>query len=306
MRHLSFLILLGIVPALAQAQWAGYGHDPQHTATSTVASQSLSSIHWQTPIDTTSGIASGMGPLFAHYGSPIVTAANTVIVPVKTSASGAFQVEAFRRVSGNPIDTLIYTLASDYTVPSNNGGWFPSYGPVLAIRNRVYYPGAGGGVYYRDSVDSPTGASGQLFFYGKALYTANPSGYNSAVQICTPITTDRYGTIYFGYEANGAPGELTSGIAKITLTGVGSMGALFRPRFGLTDSATNAAGAERGARAQRGSRKLFTLRLPRPAARRGLPRRIKQFDTGQYGDRPPIPDLRSVARSAGRQRAGNP
>ena len=33
------------------APWSGYGHDPQHTATSAQPAQALNSIHWQTPVD---------------------------------------------------------------------------------------------------------------------------------------------------------------------------------------------------------------------------------------------------------------
>lgn len=207
-------LLLALLPRLLHGQWAGYGHDPQHTAVSTTASQSLSNKHWSTAIDSDPVLSAGN--LYVHYGSPIVTAANTVIVPVKTGGGGGWEVQAYRNNG-----TLLYTLPSDYTAPAHN--WIPPYGPVLAIRNRLYYPGAGGTVYYRDSVDSATGPSGQLAFYGIGVYNANQASLASAIQICTPITTDRYGSIYFGFVAASAnAASLTSGIAKITIAGVGS------------------------------------------------------------------------------------
>src|SRR5579863_8089363 len=74
--------------------WSGYAHDPQHTAISAQAAQPLHAIHWQTPVDLNPP-GGGQGSLLIHYGSPIVTAGNTVIVPVKTGATDGFQVEAF-------------------------------------------------------------------------------------------------------------------------------------------------------------------------------------------------------------------
>jgi hypothetical protein len=58
--------------------WATHSHDAQHTAVSSVASQPLSTIHWHVPVD----LAPPTGEIFIHYGSPLITAANTVIVPV--------------------------------------------------------------------------------------------------------------------------------------------------------------------------------------------------------------------------------
>src|SRR5579872_4599722 len=62
----------------ANISWSGYAHDPQHTAISAQAAQPLHSIHWQTPVDLNPP-GGGKGGLLIHYGSPIVTAGNTVI-----------------------------------------------------------------------------------------------------------------------------------------------------------------------------------------------------------------------------------
>ena len=48
-----------------------------------------------------------------HYGSPLVTPKNTVIVPVKTGAFDGFRIEAHKGSDG----TLIWQLDSDYTLP---------------------------------------------------------------------------------------------------------------------------------------------------------------------------------------------
>ena len=195
--------------------WSGYGHDPQHTALSSVPAQALNRIRWQTPVDLQPQYSGSS--LLVHYGSPLVTAGNTVIVPVKTGAGDGFKVEARNGADGS----LKYSFTSDYTMPPHS--WLPSYSPVVSARSRLYYPGAGGTVYYRDQPDSNSGPTGQIAFYGNANYAANPSAYNNTVKISTPITSDRSGNIFFGYRVLGSnPLGLQSGIAKIAYNGVGS------------------------------------------------------------------------------------
>ena len=66
-----------------------------------------------------------------------------------------------------------------------------------------------------------------MAFYGNANYNQNPAAWNAAVQICTPITSDGSGNLYFGYVSNGAalpgyPNGLPSGLARISSVGAGS------------------------------------------------------------------------------------
>jgi hypothetical protein len=150
MRFTLTLSLLAVAPVVALGQalsvpWSGYGHDAQHTAISAVAAQPLQRIRWQAPLDLAPQYSGSS--LLIHYGSPLVTAANTVILPVKTGATDGFRMEARRGSDG----VLLYTLNTDYSLPPHN--WVPSFGAVLSARNRVYYAGAGGTVYYRDSPD---------------------------------------------------------------------------------------------------------------------------------------------------------
>src|SRR5689334_6014005 len=95
------VLLLVVVGALASAAtarsapqlvaWLSYAQNAQHTAISAFPAQPLSHIHWQTPVDLMPQYSGS--DLLIHYGSPLITAANTVVVPVKTGASGGFQVE---------------------------------------------------------------------------------------------------------------------------------------------------------------------------------------------------------------------
>jgi hypothetical protein len=222
-----FVSGLSSLSLVSNAQtWNGYAGDAQHTALSPVASQPLQEIHWRTRVDLSPQLLGG--DLDAHYGSPIITAANTVIVPVKTGPVGGFELKAFNGANGS----WMWTQNTDYSLPPTQGefggttySWTPPYGPALANSTTLYYAGAGGTVYQRGSLNSTGSVTPtQEAFYGSlAAYQANVAAYNAGVAISTPITADVQGNVYFGYQTtNTAPGGLTSGIARISAGGVGS------------------------------------------------------------------------------------
>jgi hypothetical protein len=211
--------------APVQAQWNSYAHDSEHTAQSQTASQGLSGIHWQTPVDLNPQYSGS--DLLIHYGSPLVTAANTVIVPVKTGAKGRFRVDAH---NGNNNGALLWSQTTDYILPAH--GWTPVFGPVLTSAPRLYFPATAGTVYYRDSPDAVTGAPVQLAFYGLSQYQGtvrSRRAFQESVQISTPLTSDASGNVYFGfvvvpnrilwplYDSSGK--QLSSGIARISAGG---------------------------------------------------------------------------------------
>ena len=216
-------LVVWLFSGAAQAQsirfpWSGYAHDPQHGTIAPVASQPLNRIVWQTPMDW-SVPATNTAELFIHYGSPLITRSNTVIVPVKTGASGGFEVEALNGASGR----TNWVQATDYILPSHN--WIPSFSPALTPKNRLYFAGGGGTVYYCDAPDATnaTPAIGQIAFYGLTNYLASSNAYLGAVFICTPITSDRYGNIFFGFQVTGStPLNIQSGIARIDYNGTGT------------------------------------------------------------------------------------
>lgn len=195
--------------------WSGHGHDPQHTGISPFPAQSLSTIRWQTPMDLAPRYS---GPaLFIHYGSPLVTRANTIVIPVKTGTNDGFRIEGRNASDG----ALKWMQATDYSVPPSS--WGPSCGIALTPKNRLYFPGAGGTVYFRDAPDAATSATGQIVFYGLTNYLADASNFNANVKINTPITSDRYGNIFFGFQVFGPTmPPLQSGIARISVDGEGS------------------------------------------------------------------------------------
>ena len=206
----------GIVEAQSiRLPWNGYAHDSQHGAVSAVPSQPLNHILWQTPVDLNPQYSGN--DLLIHYGSPLITRSNTVIVPVKVGATSGFKVEGRTGTNG----VLKWTQTTDYVLPPHN--WTPSFSPTLTPKNRLYFPGGGGTVYFRDSPDAVSGATGQIAFYGLANYNANTNAYLANVMINTPITSDRYGNIYFGFRvANSASLNLTSGVARIDFNGNGT------------------------------------------------------------------------------------
>ncbi len=94
--------------------WNGYGHDAQHATISAVPSQPLNRILWQTRVDENPQYSGSS--LLIHYGSPLITRSNTVIVPVKTGASGGFLVRALNGVTG----ATNWTQSTDYRWPPHN------------------------------------------------------------------------------------------------------------------------------------------------------------------------------------------
>ncbi len=219
-RLIAILQLLAIVAltraaaAKTIAGWLGYGGDAQHTAIAKVAAQSLDRIRWQTPVDLAPQYSGN--DLLIHYGSPLVTRANTVVIPVKVGATDGFEVEGRRGSDG----TLLWTQTSDYVLPPHN--WVPSFGPVLG-RSKLWVPGRGGTLSARTRVDRPARARvRQRVFYGAEAYAAAPAPYDAGVFINTPLVADRHGTIFFGFQVTDAtPLALESGIARVTNGGRG-------------------------------------------------------------------------------------
>jgi hypothetical protein len=196
--------------------WLGFGGDAQHSALSQVTTQELARIVWRTPVDMAPQY-SPQGYLLVHYGSPAITSKNTVIVPVKRGVQAEYRLEARSGQTGD----VIWSMDSDYVMPPHS--WMPAYNVTLTKSNRIYAPGAGGKVYYRDDADSAAAATQTVAFYGNAVYAASKAAFDAAVTINTPITADTAGNIYFGFiAAAGNPGQLANGFARIGADGSGS------------------------------------------------------------------------------------
>ena len=195
-----------------------FAGNAQHTAVYQPAAQNLNRIQWSTSINLDNN-----GD-FAHYGAPLVTAGNTVLVPINIANDG-FQVTAFDGGNG----AAKYTLTTDYVLPNHN--WIPVYNPCVATGSfgtRLYYAGRGGTIYHIDNPDSVAhGAPVQEVFYTTlANYLANAAAYNATIFVNTPITADSQGNIFFGFRVQGtAPAPLStsqSGFARLDPNGNGT------------------------------------------------------------------------------------
>jgi uncharacterized repeat protein (TIGR01451 family) len=215
-----------------------FGANAQHTSLYAGPSQDMNQIIWKTSVDL-NPTYSQSGDLGIHYGAPLVTAGNTVIVPVKTGTGLpnespiGFHLDLFSGDTGGATSVggfgvPKFSLPTDYILPPLDA-WTPSYSPVLASDGaggtRLYYAGAGGTVYYINNPDAATPPTPvQEAFYGPlSSYQSNQSGFNSTVFIDTPITADSHGDIFFGFRVSGtAPAPLNynkSGYARIDPSG---------------------------------------------------------------------------------------
>src|SRR5262249_9348457 len=134
-------------PGVAGPAWWSFARDPQHSAVSAIATQDLNRVAWSVPVDLTPYVNGA----FVHYGSPVVTSFNTVILPVRPGVASGFRVEARSGRTGG----LIWFLDSDYVFPPYRG--VPSYNVALTSSNSLYAPGSGGKLIVRDDADSATG-----------------------------------------------------------------------------------------------------------------------------------------------------
>jgi hypothetical protein len=233
LRKISFVTVISILPltVLVRANSGTAPHAPgpppsvptfggnaQHTSVYQTAAQTLNTTLWVTTIDQNPGD-------LAHYGAPLITSANTVLVPVKTATDG-FRVDAF---DGSNNGAAKYTLTTDYVLPSHD--WVPVYDPCLttgSFGTRLYYAGRGGTIYYIDNPDAVAHGTPvhQVFYTTLANYQANAAAYNAAIFINTPMTSDSKGNVFFGFRVSGtAPAPLSSsqsGFARIDPDGNGT------------------------------------------------------------------------------------
>ncbi len=191
----ALLCLCLSAPAFGDAPvWRGYGGNAQHAAQAPAQAKGVKKILWSTPVD----LHPVGDPLYIHYGSPMITASNTVLVPVKTTTTGSFEMIAYNGKTGKKL----WSSSTDYVFAPHD--WTPSFPAHITAQNRpLYYAGEGGTVYYRDSPDMKKGAGGQIAFFGNSNYQANKSAYNSNVMVNGPITADEAGNIYFPLRGDG-------------------------------------------------------------------------------------------------------
>ena len=195
--------------AAPAAAWSSHGGSFTHAARAPATAQALNRVLWSTPVDLAPPYTAS-GFLLIHYGSPVISAANVVMLPVKRNSSGSFSVEARSATTGN----LLWQQTTDYILPTSS--WTPSMNIALH-GERLFIPAAGGRILVRDQASSATGALGSILFYSS---TASLATLNAQIRINTPLTVDASGNLYFGFIADaGNAAGLTSGFARIAADG---------------------------------------------------------------------------------------
>jgi hypothetical protein len=194
-------------PTVNGPAWFQFGRDAQHAAQSAIATQALARGRWSTPVDLAPQYTAS-GALLAHYGSPVISAHNTVIVPVRTPGGGT-RIEAHAGSNGAPL----WAADSDYVLSSGIGdGWTPSYGIALTAGNRVYFAGAKGVIFYRDDVDNPNGSV-------KSFTVPNVDTANAFLPLINAaLTVDGAGTLFFGIDSDRHASPASS-IVRMTTDG---------------------------------------------------------------------------------------
>ena len=206
------------MPPIISPAWWSFGRNAQHTAIGGIETQPLARIGWQAPLDLAPQFSRG-GGLLIHYGSPVITSHNTVLIPVKTTATGDFRVEARAGRTG----ALLWLLVSDYRLPTPGPSWTPSFNLVLTPDERLVMPASGGRLLVRSDPDAESGVTTTVAFYGGACDAA-PATCDNTITINTPVTADSHGNLFFGFTVSGPnPVGLTGGgIARVTATGTGT------------------------------------------------------------------------------------
>ena len=210
-------------PAVSGPAWPGFAGNAQHSALSAGPSQDLRQIVWRKRIDFNPPYQDD-GSLPVHYGAPVITDQNTVVLPIKVGVAGIFRIEA--RSGGN--GALIWSYDSDYQLPPF--GWIPAYDLALAAAAadgsapaRLYAAGAGGKLLTRDAPDQSDGMFEIAVFYGATAYGAATAKLDDTVRINTPITLDSQRNAFFGFQVTGTnPFGLVSGIARVSAGGAGT------------------------------------------------------------------------------------
>ena len=138
-------------------------------------------------------------------------------------ATGGFQVNAFNGATGQ----LIWTLNDRLRAPQPQLDAADGHHADARRYVRWSFPAAGGTVLVRKTPNWRSGAVTRVAFFGITNYNQNPTAFNDAIQICTPITSDAFGNLYFGYSppAQALPGYangIPSGLARISATAAGS------------------------------------------------------------------------------------
>jgi hypothetical protein len=198
-------------------EWAGFGGNAQHTAVAVTRPQPFTRVRWKAKVDQVP--VSKDEVLGIHYGSPMITAGNTVLVPTRVSVKAGYRVVAYSGTNG----ARRWSLDTDWQPSPRDFGFTPPLPAVVTRSASLAVAGAGGTILMRGHANQAKASESRLVFYGAGQWKAHKSVYDKEVQVTTPITAGQDGSLYFGFVVHGAtPAHLTSGIARIAANGHGT------------------------------------------------------------------------------------
>lgn len=193
------------------------------------ASQPGTTILWQTPLDDDRSYYGGVGSdVLIHFGAPMVSAANTVVHGFRFTTTGPNydNWSVIGRAASN--GTQVWRMDTDYSAAIIWPNDWTSVFPMTLFSTSangsgqgVAAAGSGGSLLVRSSADLPSANTSRYIFYTSLSdFNQNSKAY-APVKICTPLTADKFGNIYFGYEVTGSvPSNLgplgSGGIVKVS------------------------------------------------------------------------------------------
>ena len=193
---LALILPTTAVAQLSQPFWSGYGRDAQHTALSTVASQPLTRIRWQTPVDLHPQYSGN--DLLIHYGSPLITQANTVIVPGQDGRHRRLPRRGRRGSDGRLLWRQLHRLpAAAARLDAELFADADADRQALASR-----PAAARCCIARGSTRAAAAPTRSRLLRHAGVPHAPPA-YLNDVFINTPITADAAGNVFFGFQVTG-------------------------------------------------------------------------------------------------------
>ena len=212
----ALVVTAAAVPTAASADehrprgWSGWAGDAQHTGQAPASPQPLHRIRWKVKVDRDPSPPQGE-VLGIHYGSPMVTPHDTVVVPTKRAGGAGFAVVAYAGKNG----ARRWSLTTDYMSPPTFE-WTPPLPATLTRHGDLVVAGAGGTILVRSKADRRQGSVTRRSFYGVRAFRRSPAAYRDAVHVTTPITAADDGSVYFGVGVSGdTPKHLAAGIARV-------------------------------------------------------------------------------------------
>jgi len=192
-------LMLVVCVGVCRGEWPTWGRDNQHGSRSLVRGQPMERVRLNVTVTNCTQVSQ-------HQGVPLVTAANTVIFAV-TDVVDNFSfcrnsVLVLRAL--DPAGNLMWTANTDWIIPPNHvvtANWVPHYQPVLGgapgPSQRIYYPGPGGTIRWRDNLDQPNPiSSGVIYLDSEQDYQVSRLGYHDTHFVNSGLAVQGEGLFY--------------------------------------------------------------------------------------------------------------